>query len=129
MCVECNKLTREIELLRERITNLQAVFAPTWEAPPELRLTPAQERILGCFLKYDRACNEDMLLHASRSTRSAEIAISSNLINVQISHMRKKLEPFGLKIVTVWAKGYRLDPASRARLLNWNAEQTTQVAA
>ncbi len=37
----------------------------------------------------------------------------SDLVKVNISLFRKKVKPFGIELVTLWAQGYRLTEASR----------------
>jgi hypothetical protein len=39
------------------------------------------------------------------------------MVDVVICHLRKRLKPFNLKIVTLWASGYYIEPAQRRQIL------------
>ena len=41
---------------------------------------------------------------------------SGNQLDVQVSKLRKKLKPFGVRIETLWGKGYRLAPDQKKLL-------------
>ena len=111
-------LVEQIELLKREIYGL------SWVSPPELKLTAAQDCIVAAMVAHDRVLSDQFLFDASRTRGTSSDEMGSHLVTVMICHIRKKLEPFGLKIRTVYGRGYCLPPATRQALLNWPAEQS-----
>lgn len=126
-CQFCRAQALRVEHLEEEVRQLREALAPSWDAPKELGLTYGQHLIVSCLLAHDRVCSELLLWKASRRRAEDGCENGSNVVSVQVSHIRRKFEPFGLTVETVKARGYRLPPATRTRLLNWNT-QTQQAA-
>jgi DNA-binding response OmpR family regulator len=114
----------ERDLLREEIALLKRErYGSDWMPPLELGLTSGQQAIVAAMVVNDRVLPEQFLFDASRVRNSFAEELKSKLICVMVSHIRKKLRPFGLEIRTVYGRGYCLAPETRARLLNWDARE------
>jgi two-component system, cell cycle response regulator CtrA len=110
----------ERDLLKEEIALLKReMYGADWVAPLELRLTSSQHAIVAAMVMNERVLSEEFLFDASRVRTSSADELNGKLICVMISHIRKKLRPYGLEIVTVYGRGYSLTPETRHRLLNW----------
>ena len=111
----------ERDLLKEEIALLKReMFGAEWVSPAELGLTAAQHAIVAAMVMNDRVLSEQFLFDASRVRHTFVEELKSKLICVMVSHIRKKLRPFGLEIRTVYGRGYCLTPETRARLINWD---------
>jgi hypothetical protein len=110
----------ERDMLREEIALLKReMYGSEWMPPLELGLTSAQQAIVAAMVMNDRVLSEQFLFNASRVRHTFADELKSKLVCVMISHIRKKLRPFGLEIRTVYGQGYCLTTETRARLLNW----------
>lgn len=125
MCNLCPILAARNEELEARVADLERhVYNHDWEAPRELRLTPAEEAMMRVLVRWeDRCATRDTLYEATRFGRYSHAhATDPRVVDVMMSKLRAKLKPHGLEIFTTWGRGYSLAPESRQRLLNWNTE-------
>ncbi len=122
MCALCPILTEKTERLEAELANLKAeLYGQGWEAPREIGLTNMEAVIVQVLVASERVRTPAFLIEATRSVPSCKKDFpSGKLIEAKICHIRRKLAPYGLKIETQWGHGFRLAPASRARLLNWS---------
>jgi len=128
MCNTCATLAARNEELEAEVASLKTdLYGWTWEAPPELKLTPVEYRLVAVMLRHTHALSHDFIFDATRGSRTKTDVPSTSLISTLICHLRARLRPFGLEVTTVWGRGYRLTDESRNRLLHWNT-QTTQAA-
>jgi two-component system cell cycle response regulator CtrA len=99
-------LKDEIETLREKVKQLEALLAPEYRPPLEWCLTESEARVFAALLARDVATKEQIMhaLYAERIDREPEMKI----LDVLVCKMRKKLAPHGINIVTVWGIGYSL---------------------
>lgn len=116
-------LEQEVAELQERVRHLEEMkFGLDWHPPVELALTPAEAVILAALIANER-CSKENLLDASRQSglgyRRDEV--EPKIVDVYICKLRRKLQPHGLEIVTLWGRGYQLAPESRQRLQAWEA--------
>jgi DNA-binding response OmpR family regulator len=111
----------ERDLLKEEIAMLKReMYGADYALPIELGLTSAQHAIVAAMVVNDRVLSDQFLFDASRVRTTSADELTSKLVCVMISHIRKKLRPFGLEIRTFYGRGYCLTPETRHRLLNWN---------
>jgi two-component system cell cycle response regulator CtrA len=106
-------LEAENEDLRARIVRLEESMGARIEAPLEFRFTGQETKVFGILLKRELVTKVqalDALYGHLPEQDEAEIKI----VDVFICRMRKKLEPFDIKIETVWGQGYRMPAASKA---------------
>jgi len=114
-CTRCAELEEQVRELEIRVLGTQ------WEPPLELRLTGHEAVILQALIAHDRTVPNWLLYEATRTAPNARgDDVDAKIVPVRISLLRTKLRRFGLSILTVWAQGYRLEPESRERLLNWS---------
>ncbi len=128
MSDETYRLKARIEVLEAEVEHLRDLLAPEWCAPSEFNTTRAHDRILSCLLKHDRPVRDEVLWKATRQNGDYSAIDASNVLKVQICHLRRKLQPFGMVVRNAHGKGYYLSPESRQRLLNWNAEPQNKAA-
>lgn len=112
----------ERDILLARIDELERqAFGLGWEPPEELKLTPHEVAILQILVTHDRVVSHGAIFEATRhAPHSRGEDVEEKIVHIRISLLRRKLRAFNLTISTSWGRGYRLEAASRARLLNWN---------
>lgn len=97
----------EIEMLRERVRQLEQVLVPdSITVPVEWRLTSSEARLFAFLTTRDVASKSAIMqaLYSDRADEDPEIKI----IDVFVCKLRRKVKPFGVKIETVWGRGYSL---------------------
>ena len=107
------RLQDRIEELEEEVRQLRELLAPALKFPPEMRLSPMQERILSAI--YARA--PAVVAHERVAVAvypDPDMAPETNSVAVQVSHLRRKLKPYGVEIKNRWGEGLYLDRASAA---------------
>ena len=107
------ELRRERDLLAEQnrwlmerlddFTRREKIFPKDW------KLTPSQARILNLLLEKGFVKYETLIeaLYHDRDEPDA----AGDVLKVSMCHLRRKLAPYGAKIITHWGLGYELvDP-------------------
>jgi DNA-binding response OmpR family regulator len=110
------------ELLRTALAQLRTIRA----APPDdtqarlllvfsqlFGLTATQSRALVALMKHGQVSREAM--HAAMAHDGIP-ASNIKTVSVIIGTMRKKLEPFGIEVITVWGIGFRLGAGAGDRV-------------
>jgi DNA-binding response OmpR family regulator len=87
-------------------------------------LTRAQSRIFVILVRFDHATREE--LHVAMA-HDDDPTTAIKIVDVVIGRLRRKLDPFNIKIVTVWSLGYRLEPTSRDRVRKILAEYGADI--
>lgn len=101
----CEVLEHENEMLKEEIERLKSEFTETeWIADPVLQLTEKEALLCQLLMKRGQATKEQIMHHLYQMRDEAEIKI----VDVFVCKVRKKLKPFGIKIETIWGKGYAM---------------------
>jgi len=100
--------------LKEQIAELRQLLQPQMKFPAHWKLTRLQSALLSVLVARESASREQ--LQSVRCDHAREHYPDEKGVDVQIYHIRKKLEPSGLKIETVWGQGYRLLPESRREI-------------
>lgn len=106
-------LETQNDVLRERVRLLEDALMETATLPFEWRLTATEARVFGVLVNRVQPSKEAIMcgLYTDLGADEAEIKI----VDVLICKLRKKVEPFGIRIHTVWGQGYRLDEEVRRR--------------
>ena len=113
--------------LLERIRYLETtMYRRDWEVPREFGLTRQEGQFLACLLAKSGFRSHDFILDAINRGNTFS---DSRLSQVIACKVRRKLKPWGISIERNWGLGYGLTEPDRHRLLNWNTEPKTQVAA
>jgi len=98
----------EIAMLRERVRQLEEALAPAAVTVPlEWALTAAEARVFA-HLTTREIASKQSIMAALYSLRPDLDEPEIKIVDVFICKMRKKIAPFGVKIVTVWGQGYAL---------------------
>lgn len=105
-------LEAENEQLREKILALEEMLGLRLEVPLVLGLTSHEAKLFGFLLKREIATKEQAMhaLYGHLPNSDVEIKI----VDVFVCKARKKLKPHGIEIETVWGRGYRIPPSSKA---------------
>jgi DNA-binding response OmpR family regulator len=117
-CIRCEELEEKVRQLEH------VLYAKDYVPPRELRLSMTQTSMLGVLLRHDRVVSCETLFEATRNNRTNVTEPDVKLMQVQMFRLREKIRPFRLVIDTVRGVGFRLNPETRLRLLNWPAEQS-----
>lgn len=106
-------LEAENDVLRGRVAELEEALGMRMEVPVEFGLSPSEARLFGFLLKVERANKARLMsaLYFQRIDAEPEIKI----IDVYVCKLRKKLQPYGIEVSTLWGQGYYLTPAAKAR--------------
>lgn len=82
------------------------------------RATRLEAVILAVLIKRTEITKKQLhlVIEQSRPSENRE-ATDPKIVDVMIHHVRKKLRPSGLQVVTVWGLGYRMPPADRDRAI------------
>lgn len=124
------RLEGEIDELRERIRQLEDLLGMTFEAPLQFGLTAKESRILGFLMKVPMATKQALMSALYRDCIDAEPEIK--IVDVFICKLRAKLEPFGVRVETLWGRGYFLEDQAKttiAAMLLETAAQSTPLPA
>ena len=78
-------------------------------------LTPSGARMLMKLLETEHTSRE--ALHIALS-RTSDPVSDIKIVDVAICSLRKRLEKFGIEIVTLWAYGFRLSTEHRRRAMD-----------
>ncbi len=117
MCIRCEELEEEVRQLKAQL------YGKAWRCPIEFGMTAQEERILAALVAYTGMRGVDFLFEAGTHGNASDDE-RSRLVTVIICRIRRKLKPFGLSILTHYARGYSLEPESRRRLLRWPTTQS-----
>jgi hypothetical protein len=102
-------------VLRQRIKELEALLGHEWLAPSVVKLTPSEERVLAVIVaqhpKFVVASKVYDIIYSSRLD-PPEPAI----VLVLAHKMRRKLDPFGIKVEHKAERGYAISPENLERL-------------
>lgn len=110
---EVTRLRDRCETLEEENRQLREAMAPVIAFPKGIGLRPAQVRILAALLAAPNGiCSRELLFHAISGRNEGD----ENTVKVSICGLRKKLQPYGIEILTRWAVGYEITAENRARL-------------
>lgn len=112
---QCAVLEQENALLRETIDMLKLSLADPTKVPACLGLTPTEATVFACLATRPDLATKDQIMTALYAERPGEVP-ETKITDVFISKVRRKVEPFGIVIETVWGMGWRLPSASRATL-------------
>lgn len=110
------KLIAENEALKDQVEVLKRPYGVPIAYPREWRLTRHESLILDILTARAMATYEMVMTYAySDKVDQPE----PKIVSVFVCKLRKKLGQFGIQINTVWGVGYELEPASRARLIEF----------
>lgn len=106
---------QRIEYLEEVLLQMQAQRKTDQELPVILDwgLTRSQNTLLMAFFNARDGFLSHQQVWKSIPRRDQTTKDFSDLVKVNISLFRKKVKPFGIEVLTLWAQWYRLMPASR----------------
>ena len=79
-----------------------------------LKLSPAQAR--GLALLYKRSICTKQALESVIVANPDMSDVPGDVVKVHISHIRRKLRPFNIEIITCWGHGYALKPEHKEKL-------------
>lgn len=101
------RLRDEVAELRERVRLLEAALVGEWLPPREWHLTRSEAQIFWLLARREFISREQLVtaLYAARPDKDQPVA---KIVDVHICKMRRKLDPLGAHIETVYGRGYAL---------------------
>jgi len=117
-------LQEENDILREQVRQLQDQIASTTTPMPiEFCLTPAEDKVLRYLLGREGVCHRERIFDFCNSDRLNADLPDIKIIDVYICKIRKKIEPFGVQIVTHFGFGFSLPHQSKEIIRKMQNEQ------
>jgi DNA-binding response OmpR family regulator len=114
-------LEDEVETLREALRqaedNLAGGRSIVW--PVELRLTPAEGRVLGALVSG--ALRSVDQLNVAGSVSGVLNELTSNVTSARMCRLRQKIAPYAVTVRNIWGQGYILQGLSLAQVCVWAA--------
>lgn len=112
-------LEKELSFARDRIAEMEMAMGIRFEFPSALELTGVESALLGILVKRDIAYRDQLMtIYDSRSKEQP----SDRVIDVHIYKMRGKLARYGIHLLTVHGRGYRIPPEGKAILKRMTEE-------
>jgi DNA-binding response OmpR family regulator len=108
----CPRDQRALQISRMVRENREALHLAAMQL---FSLPPSGARVLVKLLETERTSRE--VLHVALS-RTSDPVSDIKVVDVAICSMRKRLEKFGIEIVTLWAYGFQLSTEHRRRALD-----------
>lgn len=115
----------EIARLEERVAYLESALGMDFIAPVEWRLTTKESAVLGVIMAREIAPKNAILLAVYQEMDQPE----EKIVDVFVCKIRKKLEPFGIQIDTLWGRGYYLTVENKAKINKRMEQLATAVIA
>lgn len=108
-----SKIT-DLDTALERIRQLEELLGCDFSVDPSYGLSRSEEQLLGMLYSRSHTVTKgqayDLLFGMHRNPPEMKI------LDVFMCKIRKKLEPIGLHVTTVWGRGWYLDPGERNKL-------------
>lgn len=95
-----------IDQLAERVRQLEDELMPPLCLPIEWALTSTEARLFAHLTTREIATKQSLMVALYSDRYDANV--DPKIVDVFICKIRKKLSPFGIRIETIWAQGYRL---------------------
>lgn len=107
-------LRAENDELRERVRQLEDLLRPSAvTVPPQWRLTATEAAVFRHLVSRPMATFGS--LEAALYSDRADDCPDRRILSVWIWKLRRKVEPHGVRIETVWGQGWRLHDRERYR--------------
>lgn len=114
------QLRDEVDMLRERLRQLERVIGVPATVPKSLGLRPLEAKVLSHLIRVPEATKESMML--ALYSDNANNPPAPEVVAVVVCRLRKLLKPRGMDIETLWGRGYKLPNATK-RQLTWMMEE------
>lgn len=101
------RMQDEIAELRERVRLLEAALVGEWAPPTEWHLTRSESQVFRFLMRRERASRQ-AICTALFALRPDKDQPCDKIVDVHICRLRRKLDPFGVKIETIWGQGFAL---------------------
>lgn len=98
------------------------------QIPFALHLSAKEETLLAALMLRPQLATKNFLHHALYGLDPSGGA-EPKIVDVFLCKIRRKLEPHGIAIETMWGKGYALPAASLARIAEMKAQELAAFAA
>jgi two-component system cell cycle response regulator CtrA len=100
--------------LEEKIRQLESqVVDRGIVAPAEWGLTPKEEAMAIAFAKHGYIDKKQAMTVLWSSKWDIDGEPDPKIFDVMLCHLRKKVKPFGVEIITRWGRGWEMPAASR----------------
>ena len=121
-------LEAENDALRARVRDLEKIVGFRNAVPIIFGLTGSESKVLSMLMEREFA-SKQQLLSAVMADRGADEEPEIKIVDVYICKIRTKIKKFGVDIDTLWGRGYRLDPANKAKVATYlKAESSSEAA-
>lgn len=116
MATELERLRLERDTLEERLAQLHEMFGITHH-PPMFGLRPGEMTILHLLLKRSHLTHDQIMYAIAQSSPDPlREERDRKIIQVYMHHIRRALEPHGIKIESLWGIGYRMPKPDKEAL-------------
>jgi two-component system cell cycle response regulator CtrA len=105
---------QDLDTALERIRQLEELMGVGFMVHPSLGLTRLEEAMLGAIYAANHTVTRDRVFDLLFGLH--DDPPEPKIMDVAMSHLRRKLRPLGVHITTVWGRGWYLAPAERAKI-------------
>jgi two-component system cell cycle response regulator CtrA len=108
------KLETENDELRARVRLLEEMIGMRIDVPLVLGLTGQEAILFGVLLRREIVTKEAAMVALYGMRPDGEEEVQIKIVDVYVCKLRKKVKRFDVEIETVWGRGYRMPPKSKA---------------
>jgi two-component system cell cycle response regulator CtrA len=106
------KLEEENDDLRRRIEMLEEQVGVRFESPPQFCFSKNESVIFGLLMKNEIVLRTSMMTELYLHKQDEALI---KIVDVWICKMRRKLDPYGIRIETQWGQGYFIGRECKAK--------------
>ena len=118
-------LEEENYALKERVAQLEEVLKASDVIALSFGLSPNEAKLFS-LLYQKEALTRNAAMIALYGTKSD--MPEERILNVYIRYLRKKLAGTGVEIITLWGRGWRLGPGSKAMIKSALEKKEHEIA-
>lgn len=104
--------------LRARLRDMERMYGFHNDVPMIFGLTASEAKVMSLLISRDQA-NKHQILAALMSDRGGDEEPEIKIVDVFICKIRVKLKIFDVPIETLWGRGYRMTPESKAKVAEY----------
>jgi DNA-binding response OmpR family regulator len=111
-------LEAELDNLQDKYNILLAELGQHIEVPLQFGLTRHEAGALGAIMARPIAFKSTIMAAIYADKVADDETPMEKIIDVFVCKLRKKLDPFGISVETVWGQGYKMSAENKQKILD-----------